>query len=101
MIRIVLILAKNFNDYLHATIKTRIAYRLNTGPRRIYRIKNINKLKRIEISHGTIEIDSYADAALCRSKFTVLNYTSQECDVVQYDSKDVEKNLPIATCTAS
>ena len=31
----------------------------------------------------------------------VLAYTSQECDVTPYNSKDVEKNVPIATCATA
>ena len=84
---------------MYTAIKPRIISRLNTGPRRICRIKN--KIKRKEISHGTIEMDSHADTAVCGSNFTVLTYTSQECDVTPYNSKDVEKNVPIATCATA
>ena len=40
LIMIVLIHEKNVNEYLHAAINPGIMSRLNTGPRRIYRIKN-------------------------------------------------------------
>ena len=53
------------------------------------------------MSHGTIVMDSYADTAVCGSNFIVLNYNSQECDVTLYNSKDVEKNLPIANYATS
>ena len=46
-------------------------------------------------------MDSHADTAVCGSNFTVLHYTSQECDVTPYNSKDVEKNVPIATCATA
>ena len=48
--------------------------------------------------HVTIEIDSYDDTAVYRSNFTVLNYTSQECDVVLFDSKDVKKIMSTSNC---
>ena len=71
---------------------------MNTGPRRICMLKNTPPNISNQISHGTIEIDSHADTAVCSSKFVVLVYNSQEYDVAPYNSKDVEKNVPIATC---
>ena len=92
---------KNIWNYLLATTKPRFVSIFNTGPRRIYRIKNKNKFKRKEISHGITEMDNHADAAACGSNFTKLNYTSQEYGVTPYNSKDVEKNVPIATCATA
>ena len=31
----------------------------------------------------------------------MLNYTYQECDVTPHNSKDAEKNVPIATCATA
>ena len=46
-------------------------------------------------------MDSHADTAVCGSNFVVLNYTSQVCDVTPYNSKDVESDVPIATCATA
>ena len=64
-----LILVKNVCNYLHATMKLGFLSRLNTGPRRICRINNNNKLKRKEISHGKIKMHSHDDTAVCVSNF--------------------------------
>ena len=74
---------------------------MNTGPRRICGIKNKQYHVIDNISHGTIEMDSHEDTAVCGSNFVVLDYTSQECDVTPYNSKDIEKNVPIATCATA
>ena len=73
---------------------------MNTGPRRICGIKNKQYYIPNIISHGKIEMDSHADTAVCGSNFVVLDYTSQECDVTPYNSKDIEKYVPITTCYA-
>ena len=75
--------------------------RINTGPRRICHVKYKKDPISNKISHGTIEINNHADTAVCGSNFVVLAYTSQECDVTPYNSKDVEKNVPIATCATA
>ena len=54
-----------------------------------------------QVSYETIEMDSHADTAICVSNFVILDYTSQECDVTPYNAKDIEKNVPIATCAIS
>ena len=46
-------------------------------------------------------MDSHADTAVCGSNFVVLDYTSQVCDVTPYNSKDVEADVPIATCATA
>ena len=74
---------------------------MNTGPRRINGIKNKQCKLPSAISFGTIEMDSHADTAVCGSNFVVLDYTSQECDVTPYNSKDIERNVPIATCATA
>ena len=74
---------------------------MNTGPRRICGVKYKKNPISNKISHGTIEIDNHADTAVCGSNFVVLAYTSQECDVTPYNSKNVEKNVPIATCATA
>ena len=43
-------------------------------------------------------MDSHADTSLCGGNFVVIDYASQEYDVTPYNSKDVEKDVPIATC---
>ena len=64
-------------------------------------VKNKPIISLNQVSHGTIEMDSHADTAVCGSNFVVLDYTSQECDVTPYNAKDVEKNVPIATCATA
>ena len=64
-------------------------------------VKNKPIISLNQFSHGTIEMDSHADTAVCGSNFVVLDYTSQECDVTPYNAKDVEKNLLIATCSTA
>ena len=54
-----------------------------------------------QVSHGTIEMESHSDTAVCGSNFVVLNHTSQECDVTPYNTKDVEKNVTIDTCATA
>ena len=88
---------KNVYNHLHAAIKPKIVSRLSTVPRRICRIKNKNQLKRKEISHGKIKMDSHADTEACRSDFTVLNCTYKGCDVAPQNLKDAGKSVPIAT----
>ena len=91
----------NFSQDTVESVDNRQIAPLNTGPRRICGIQNKQcKLPDI-ISHGTIEMDSHADTAVCGSNFVVLDYTSQECDVTPYNSKNVEKNVPIATCATA
>ena len=46
-------------------------------------------------------MDSHTDTEVYGSNFLVLNYTSQEFDVTPYNSKDVEKNVPITTCATA
>ena len=43
-------------------------------------------------------MDSHANTVICGSDFVILDYASQEYDVTPYNSKNVEKNVPIATC---
>ena len=61
--------------------------KMNTGPRRIFMLRNTPSSIVNQIPHGTIEIDDHNNTAVCVSIFVVLHYTSQECDVTQYNSK--------------
>ena len=54
-----------------------------------------------QVSYGTIEMDSHADTAVCGNNFVVLDHTSQKFDVTPYNAKNVEINVPIATCATA
>ena len=66
----------NFSQDTVESVDNRQIAPLNTGPRRICGIQNKQCKLPDTISHGTIEMDSHADTAVCGSNFVVLDYTS-------------------------